>query len=1100
MIKKITLFLCLTLTLGMAKSQNPGLLISEFLQNPAGTDSPFEYIEFLAVDNIDFSVTPYTVIVCNNGTATTDGWIEGLAITYAFEITSGTVSVGDVVYVGGTSMTPTGLQLRVIDTGVSGGDGGIGNANASGVLGNGGASSDGIAVFNLPISSITNSTVPVDAVFYGSGPDHGAAVVSAGADGYQLPNNDLYTGGKLQLSSFLAPDEDLTIATGVFDQGTNTFSVPRTFATGTATDGISAITFASATPPSISFTSTDVTYDESAGTITFQVEITTSNASASSIDLIVRNTSTAQDGTDFTLGATTITFPASSTGTQDATLTIQDDGIEESSEYIILSLENPTNCVAGGSGMYFIYITDNDRTIPAPTNELKFNLLTSYSNGAEGSNSAEIVAYDSSSFHLFIANSVANNLDIVDFSDPSTPVAITSINLDSVGNINSVAVYNGLVAVALQNLNPQLNGYISFFDANGNWLKRLDAGAMPDMCTFNADGTLLVVACEGEPSDDYLTDPEGTVAFIDITLPASTMTNANVTLANFNSLNGTEAALIAEGIRIFGPGANASMDFEPEYAAISEETGMVYVTLQENNAVAIFDINTKTLIDVVALGTIDHNVFGSGMDISNVTSGINIANFPVKGLFLPDAISTLNISGTTYLFTANEGDSRDFSGFSEETRIKDIVLDPVQFEDAAFTQSNYLAGRLLLTNTLGDDLNDGDFEELYSLGTRSFSIWDNNGNLVYDSGDLIELIIANDPNYQQLFNASNTAGAVSMKNRSDDKGPEVEGITTAEVEGNYFAFVSLERVGGVFIFNVNDPYNPQYVGYNNNRDAISNGPDRGAEGIIFISADASPNGNALILLANEISSTVTVYELNSCASLSGLIVATENDETAFCENDSLLFYADATATLSYQWLHDGSAISGATMDEYYASMAGYYQVDFSNTTESCQGTSDSIFVTSLSAPVPTIIVTDAVLSTQIFDTYQWYFESVAITGADQQEYTPDSDGMYEVYVTNTDGCTGSAQINVNFTQVEESENSTILLYPNPAHDLVNIQFGELTNASFVIRDARGAIVYSSDFINSNQIMINTSTMAEGIYFIHVTDGEKTSVLKLTVHH
>ena len=89
-----------------------------------------------------------------------------------------------------------------------------------------------------------------------------------------------------------------------------------------------------------------------------------------------------------------------------------------------------------------------------------------------------------------------------------------------------------------------------------------------------------------------------------------------------------------------------------------------------------------------------------------------------------------------------------------------------------------------------------------------------------------------------------------MKNRSDDKGPEPEGITTAEIDGNQYVFVSLERIGGVMIFNVNDPQAPVYVGYSNNRTLAGNGPDLGAEGIIYISKEESPNGNALVILAN----------------------------------------------------------------------------------------------------------------------------------------------------------------------------------------------------------------------------------------------------------
>ena len=138
----------------MLHAQNPGLLISEVLANPNGTDSCKEYIELRVTQNINFSTTPYSVIVCNNGTATQKGWVEGGAITYAFEINTGTVNQGDVVYVGGSCMNIAGTKIRIKNVKTTGGDGGIGTAAAAGVVGNGGSNADGIAVFNLPVASI----------------------------------------------------------------------------------------------------------------------------------------------------------------------------------------------------------------------------------------------------------------------------------------------------------------------------------------------------------------------------------------------------------------------------------------------------------------------------------------------------------------------------------------------------------------------------------------------------------------------------------------------------------------------------------------------------------------------------------------------------------------------------------------------------------------------------------------------------------------------------------------------------------------------------------------------------------------------------------
>ncbi|MBC7485419.1 MAG: ExeM/NucH family extracellular endonuclease [Cytophagaceae bacterium] len=221
-----------------------GLIISEILANPAGTDSPFEFVELTATQTIDFSVTPYTVIVSNNGTANVNGWITGNTLSYAFQINTGNVVKGDVVYVGGSSITVTGAKLRTINTVTTAGDGSIGNAQASGVFGNGGGNADGIAVFNLPVASIISSTVPIDAIFYGTA--IGSALVSSGTAGYELPVNDLYSGGKLQSTSFLATDlasAVYLVATGTYNVTSHTFTTARTFACSSSfTDNTTSIT------------------------------------------------------------------------------------------------------------------------------------------------------------------------------------------------------------------------------------------------------------------------------------------------------------------------------------------------------------------------------------------------------------------------------------------------------------------------------------------------------------------------------------------------------------------------------------------------------------------------------------------------------------------------------------------------------------------------------------------------------------------------------------------------------------------------------------------------------------------------------------------
>jgi hypothetical protein len=219
----------------------PGLVISEVTANVTGLDGSQEYVELLATRTINFAVTPYAVVFAANGTATADGWINGLGVTYGFSITSGTVSAGDAVYVGGSSMAPTGTRLRVIDVATTAGDR-FGASSTSGVLGNGGASADAVAVFDIDINSITSSTVPIDAIFFGT--STGSAVVSGGTQGYQLPVNDLYSGGKMQATSFILADplEDWTFtALGSFNPGAGVFEGARTWQSDLPSPGTSIV-------------------------------------------------------------------------------------------------------------------------------------------------------------------------------------------------------------------------------------------------------------------------------------------------------------------------------------------------------------------------------------------------------------------------------------------------------------------------------------------------------------------------------------------------------------------------------------------------------------------------------------------------------------------------------------------------------------------------------------------------------------------------------------------------------------------------------------------------------------------------------------------
>ncbi len=295
-----------------------------------------------------------------------------------------------------------------------------------------------------------------------------------------------------------------------------------------------------------------------------------------------------------------------------------------------------------------------------------------------------------------------------------------------------------------------------------------------------------------------------------------------------------------------------------------------------------FDTGTFTLNDGYTpenaqLGIID--LFSNGLDASDrdgPSNGprINIHRWPVKGMYQPDGIAAFSYNPSrknsgatqTMLVLANEGDAREYTGTGglvEAVRVSSRTLDPTAFPNAAALKANSALGRLNVTKTLGDPDQDNDYDVLYAFGARSFSIRTAAGVLVWDSGDDLERITA--AAFPANFNASNTNH--DLDNRSDDKGPEPEGLAVGKAFGRTYVFVGLERIGGVVVYDITNPYAPTYVTYVNHRD-FSKAPnsgqagDLGPEGLVFVRAEDSPTGKPLLIVANEVSGTTTVFAIN----------------------------------------------------------------------------------------------------------------------------------------------------------------------------------------------------------------------------------------------
>jgi len=520
----------------------------------------------------------------------------------------------------------------------------------------------------------------------------------------------------------------------------------------------------------------------------------------------------------------------------------------------------------------------------------RLRVLGTYESGLFNAGGAEIPTYDPLTRRAFVVNARSATVDVLDLHNPSAPTKVASLDIVAdlaprpVGGANSVDTRFGILAVAVEADPRQDDGYLAFYSTvTLTLLGVAPAGALPDMVTFSDDGRYVLAANEGEPDATYTNDPEGTVTIIDLLRLGQPGFARTVGFTHFN-VGGPRHDELPAKVRIYGPNATVAQDLEPEY--ITTDGDLAWVTLQENNAIAVINIRNGRVRKIFSLGFKDHSKFKNKLDVSDDDGVINIARWPVFGMYEPDALAVFQSGGKRYLITANEGDTRDYDGFSEEERVADLPLDPTAFPNASELQEDANLGRLTVTTTLGDTDLDGDFDQLYVPGGRSFSIWNaTNGALVFDSGAELEQLIQN--LLPDEFN-SNHEENDSLDNRSDNKGPEPEGVTLGKVKGKLYAFVGLERIGGILVLDLSDPKNPEFVDYLNNRhfrdsagepiptcaefdppdsedigDCIlsnSAAGDLGPEGIKFVPASDAPKGKPLLIVGNEVSGTTTVYQ------------------------------------------------------------------------------------------------------------------------------------------------------------------------------------------------------------------------------------------------
>lgn len=507
----------------------------------------------------------------------------------------------------------------------------------------------------------------------------------------------------------------------------------------------------------------------------------------------------------------------------------------------------------------------------------------------------EIVAYNQATEWAYAINGQSGKLAAIPLAGLTAGAhveALTGTEIDvkalveaedstfQYGDMTSVAISpdSTTLAAALQAQGSNDAGRVALFTCEEDGTLTLEAlvetGAQPDMVTFAGDSVVLT-ADEGEPREGYgenIADPKGSVTVVDVEAQESTV-------VDFSAFDSQRDQLAEDGI-VLKKGSAPSVDLEPEYIAVSG--GKAYVTLQENNAIAVLDIESQAFEGVYSAGFEDHST--TAIDLDKKDDAYDPQTYEsLLGIRMPDGIAAFTVEGTTYLVTANEGDAREWGDedqgtfyLSEDER--DFGEEGVTSPTGAITAENSgLEGKVVFFKT--EDFDGLDPEKDYVFGGRSFTVFqatENGLEEVFTSGDDFEALTAQ--YVPEYFNASNDNAV--LDDRSGKKGPEAESVTVGTVDGKTYAFVALERTGGVMVYDVTDPEAITFVNYVNTRDFGTTvegseeyedgeldkwvtGGDVAPEGLLFLDAASSPNGEPLLLAACEVSGTVAVYQLGS---------------------------------------------------------------------------------------------------------------------------------------------------------------------------------------------------------------------------------------------
>lgn len=239
---------------------------------------------------------------------------------------------------------------------------------------------------------------------------------------------------------------------------------------------------------------------------------------------------------------------------------------------------------------------------------------------------------------------------------------------------------------------------------------------------------------------------------------------------------------------------------------------------------------------------------------------------------------------------------------------------------------------------------------------------------------------------------------------------------------------------------------------------------------------------------------------NGCSILSDNILISKNNlpianiwpgsNPVLCAADSVHLHANSRPDYIHEWYLNNVPIIN-TLPDLYVSTAGNYSVNITDSNGCSQISPDfGIYTNTLSAvnisvnPVAPYCIGDTVTLTCGYPgvTYQWYFNNAIIPGAINSTINTINPGFYSVLTSNTQGCSGSASINLN---APFSPQFTFSVNPSTC--------GNLNGGSTIYPYGVNMLPFSYDWSTGDTTNF-INGRASGFYSVTVTDAAGCMVM------